>query len=1121
MIASQADGLGRILLHGIATAIAVGLFLVPVSSAQPRNNPPGEVQSAETYSETAQHIRDLIAGKLSPEIDAHSLFTRSIASAEADEARRVLGLIDDPAALKKAKAQKQDGDAGLAVAQAEFLSLPAKRRTELLAAHDTKRAAAMAANTAGEEKSRVLRSLEARIAGLEGFLAGQRVDGSTLTIDLLDPSEAALRAKRREIVLTIPSAEPPAGNDKPAEIPTPPTQVDISTIDEQLNTALTTVDTLRARIIGLAPGERARLLKIQTEPGPDVAAAVQAQEAADLAARQAASARLEAERATSETLRLVAYERGRLLSVRQAQAEFQAELARQGGTSSEMSELTLGWRRQVRELQMKPGMTAGRAEQADRIYGQLVNALRDVRSRLDIALGDTAQSPNASLDPPELDPGLSNDIAGGADVLRMREDLVAEAGVLRETRENLMRTQRTALFDAMTNINETRLSLIPDLSSELRSQTIGFGETGIEQVAREFNQIVLTMRYNFASAPEQFAKTVYPLVHPTPGLVLILFQVVILVLVFRFWRRNGGPVLVGLQRTNAAKQPPTMGSAALGAAIRYYREVRQPAEWLILLLGLRFIIGDTLQFVGDRIIWSLLFWFLLGALVVRALNGLARKKSGVDPRGMLRLRSLRLITGVGVGAGLVLSLTVDVVGAGAIYNWVVSAVWLLVPPLVVILANWWRERIETLAKAGSSKSVVLAWAAKNNRGVIGQVTRVLAGMVIVLQGLWGVVAQRLNDIAVIREIVDQRSRKAAAAKAAEDEASGRFEAITAKESEVLSPHRRPLQVDPASRNQADRIIPELKPGTLVAFTGERGLGKTTAIQDALHAIPEEQVLRLRACGGGFKHLCADLAKLIGAGEQVDVAAALSKSDIKVVVVDDVQRMIAPTIGGLREFDMLVSLARSTGAGCAWAFGIGEFSLAYLMRARSDYATFDTISTLPRWVASDLRALLERRTSQIGVTISFDHLVDHAAVAFGGEEKPEERARRLFYARLTDYCGGNPAVALEFWRRSLFRNLETGQVEVRTFTRPPVDAVDALPQSALFVLRTILQMDVADQRTIERCTAFEPVIVGEMLRQLERIGVITPSGDGYRVTLYWYREAGRVLERQNLLVRSAE
>jgi hypothetical protein len=1100
-------------LRRVAFAILACLLLVPASFAQQPETPAAPAQQTQADSETAQHIRDLMAGKLSAEIDARDLFTRSVASAGGT--RDLLELLNDPAALKQAKADKSGAVNALALAQAEFLSLPEKRRTELLAAHDANRTAKRAEAAASEEKVRLLRTLEARAAGLEGFLAGQRVDPATLTIDLLDPAEAALRAERRKQVL---AGEPADG--EPAATPSAPVDPSELSVDDLLAQALAKVDGLRARMLALAPAERERLLQIQSEPGPDVAAAEQAQAQAELAARLAADARLEAERASSETLKLVAYERGRLLGVRQAQAEFEATLARQGSTTDEMSELTLGWRRQVRELQMKPGMTLGRADEADRIYGQVVSALRNVRTRLDAALADAPQPAGASLDPPAVDPGLSRDLPGGAEVLDLREDLVAGAERLRQASETHRRRERTALFDAMTDLNETRLSLIADLTSELRSRTIGFGEAGIQQVAREFNQIGLTMRYNFASAPEQFARTIYPVMHPTPGLVLILFQVVALVLFFRFWRRNGRPVLIGLQRANAAKQPPTVRSAAWGAALRYYREVRQPAEWLLLLLLLRWIIGDTLQFVGDRIVWSLLFWFLLGALVVRALNGLARSKTGDDPRGSLRLRSLRLITGVGVGAGLILSLTADVVGAGAIYNWVLSVIWLLVPPVIVILANWWRDRIEALAKAGSSKSVVLAWAAKNNRGIVGQVSRVVAGALLVLQGLWAIVAQRMNDIAVIREIVDQRNRKAAAAKAAEDEASGRYVAITEEEAEVLSPHREPMQADPARRNQTDRIIPDLAPGTLTAFTGERGLGKTTALRDALHLIPEDQVVRLRGCDRGFAKLLSDLAGLTGAdGSQDDIIAALRKSSVRVIVVDDVQRMMAPTIGGLRDFDRLVAFARATGTACAWAFGIGEYSLAYLMRARSDHATFDAISYLPRWEATDLRALLERRTSQTGFVVSFDHLVDHAVVAFSGEETPEERTRRLFYARLADYSAGNPAVALEFWRRSLFRNLETGQVEVRTFTRPPVDAVDALPQSALFVLRTILQMDVADAHTIVECTAFDPVVVGEMLRHLERIGVIVRSGSGYRTTLYWYREAGRVLERQNLLARS--
>ena len=166
----------------------------------------------------------------------------------------------------------------------------------------------------------------------------------------------------------------------------------------------------------------------------------------------------------------------------------------------------------------------------------------------------------------------------------------------------------------------------------------------------------------------------------------------------------------------------------------------------------------------------------------------------------------------------------------------------------------------------------------------------------------------------------------------------------------------------------------------------------------------------------------------------------------------------------------------------------------------------------------VRALVERRTANADIVPNFEYVGDDTGtMLFEAEVEPEERARRAFFNTLTEDAGGNPAVALEKWRHSLFRDRESGAVSVRTYKAPDLARLAAMPFPTLFVLRAILQMDIAGLEQIARATDLPPARVNEILRAIELLGVVAAHDGGYRLSLSWFQEVKRVLLAQNLIV----
>ena len=111
--------------------------------------------------------------------------------------------------------------------------------------------------------------------------------------------------------------------------------------------------------------------------------------------------------------------------------------------------------------------------------------------------------------------------------------------------------------------------------------------------------------------------------------------------------------------------------------------------------------------------------------------------------------------------------------------------------------------------------------------------------------------------------------------------------------------------------------------------------------------------------------------------------------------------------------------------------------------------------------------------------------------------------------------GNPAVALHAYRESLFVKPD-GTTVVRLFKEPAAAEIESLSLPLLFVLRAIVQLDLAREHELTAATQLPATDVSDALRFCLARGYIEPYDAGVRVTWAWYRTITTVLQRQHLL-----
>jgi hypothetical protein len=236
-----------------------------------------------------------------------------------------------------------------------------------------------------------------------------------------------------------------------------------------------------------------------------------------------------------------------------------------------------------------------------------------------------------------------------------------------------------------------------------------------------------------------------------------------------------------------------------------------------------------------------------------------------------------------------------------------------------------------------------------------------------------------------------------------------------------------------------------------------------------------------------------------------------------LLIDDAHRLILPMMGGLAAFDDVLAVARRHSTNCSWVFAFDEVIWRFFERARGSRPLFDDVMHLEPWREESIVRLLGRRCKEAGVQPRFEAVaadLPEEADEFDVQEAVE-RTAGAYYRLIWDYSGGNPGIALHAWRLCLGL-LPNGEVTVKVFDAPDASELEALPDSAVFVLRAVVQLEHASLADVRDVTMLRPTEVEDALRYGLARGYLVLKGDHYEMTWAWFRPITRFLRRRYLL-----
>lgn len=912
--------------------------------------------------------------------------------------------------------------------------------------------------------------------------------------------------------------------------------------DEALWQSRLKLDLVSYRFLALSDAERKALLddhamrrdvlnKQKAERAP-----TEAEKKALAAEQERQEALKKAENAKTEAARRVSEEYARLLHVAQLQAEFQTSLTQVKTASESCSEELLTWQRRVKEiLTAQPGPAAMGALYAE-LLDQLQKRRRQFRSNLSelSALGTSIPEPGDDRLkelPPEID---------RAEVLAQRSKVLQEASALEQEERKLQRASAAALMNSVQGLNQLRLELLPHIPDEERNSATGLSREGFHQAAAEFQLLSLSVRYrSFA-----FRQWLDDARHSSKSrkesawtAVWLLTRWIIPLLIFIWWKRRGVEILekfrdrLAEERRKYQKRGPDTDRSE--RIVSFLLRVHSPLEWLALVNATAWILPkDGSELSSASALLISLNWVLGGRLAVGTLDALSSSEiRGMgslrreQERAQLRMRSLRLVGMAVVVFGLILSLSSDILGEGTLYSWLVFCSWLAGAPILLTVIAWWRPAIFERFELARKKSPFEAWVLANREGTMSFPAAVFGGVYLFCYGIFRTARSWIVTYSFTRRILAYLFRRGME-RQAKVSGSEEYGPLPEKQMESLSPERpAPEFISSAADASLQEVIRKIASsgGGIFAIVGERGLGKSTLLSRIQQSVSE--VVTMSCPRGGVEAFGQELGQALRHSGSPSIEASAQFVDATLLegalLVDDAQHLIRPSIGGLSDLDEVLDLARSHSVNCAWVFAFDAVIWRFLERARGSRPLFDDVVVLKPWSEESIVDLLISRNKDAALNPSFEDLLTELPPDADEIDKAEalQKTEASYYRLLWDYASGNPAVALHFWGHSLGLS-DKGESRVRLFNAPGTDDLEALPDSAVFVLRAIVQLGTAEIPEICAATSIPERQVRDALRYGAVRGYFDVENGRYRITWTWFRAITRFLYRRHLIFSGA-
>lgn len=560
---------------------------------------------------------------------------------------------------------------------------------------------------------------------------------------------------------------------------------------------------------------------------------------------------------------------------------------------------------------------------------------------------------------------------------------------------------------------------------------------------------------------------------------------------------------------------------------------RAPWAWLGVLLLVNWSISSNIPLADFNTLVSPLSSALILIGIGRFIYHLGsvqyHRVDVKDPTLLRRQVTVRtLFAAIAISAASLSLLEATGLSEMTIYSWTISVSIVVLLLLCVIFAFVWKARnIKTIQRKEYRNSWCFELIHKYRSGLYAPLQTILLALYLSSQWLLRSFIAILTASSVIRSWLGIFFEKMVREAHATD--SGR-EPLPQEAREPL--YLGPKQIIEVYKTEREALIrnASIPQSTVSMVYGQRAMGKTRLIKTVLANFDEGMTLDdgskittlyVSCPDGGFTELTETLATAMGhdAEQAAEVISQIRSESSLLIAIDNVHKLITPSLGGLSEFERLLRLVRRSAEGISWILSMDVACWRYFNRARGERYRFDLELALQAWNEDQLRQLIESTLKSNNLSADFSTVqLPRQPDEFIQLTEQEQKSGRYFRV-LSQHARGNPGFALMYFTQSLTlpARKNSHHYSVGMFDLSHHGKLDTLGIEKLLILRVLAQMGRADRVRIEAATQTPTEEVTDSLRHLRNIGAVKRRENAlYEISWEWYPEVLELLNRKHLL-----
>ncbi len=726
----------------------------------------------------------------------------------------------------------------------------------------------------------------------------------------------------------------------------------------------------------------------------------------------------------------------------------------------------------------------------------------------------------------------------GSPLTGQLQDLLAEE---RRLEEDLARREIDRRIDAVERsiemagrIWQVRLAALHRLPLSRKSEILSFQGEGREQLRVEFEAIQVIGRVQVVRARDLALRAREGLVDVVSALRVgtLGVKLLIVLLLWRWAQANRERYLLRARERVAGIADPQQRERA-GSGVEFLAAVAPWSIFLATLYAVRWVIGDrvaNLPGIAPTIL--LLAVYGLYRLISDVAIGLladAMRRSGVDLSDDLRVRLTRRARWVIRIAmiGVVIAWFIDLrIGPGVIHAHVRTFTLMASVATLFLTMGGLRDQIADLFLATSARGPMATLVRRTRGRFTGRLVAPLAFVWLAVASIGNLIRGAFASLESTRAATAYIARRRLQRSAESGGyASGRVEDLPP---EVVARLSSTITV---SDLEALDLFPGLdvcqqaiarwrngEGGGSFLLAGDEGVGKRAWVTRLVETESAELRMEPRRRILNGKALLRWLAaELLGEDQSLtrgQLVSRLEEGPQRIVVIERAERLFLTTVNGYHALAELGPVVDATRHKVFWVVSMGGLAYRHLSAARKDLAFLRRQQWLDLWEAPELRALIEHRLEGSGLEIDHSSLVSKSARREDLETR-DRQGQQAYASLLSDFAGGNPKVCLYYFLRSL-EPTSDGNLRIRPFMTPDEAELEAIDESALFILAAVARHGTLTPREAARAADYGVGRVHGRLVRLHDLGVVEAAAGSYHVTTAWRSTVLRVLRRHNIL-----